>query len=252
MCSQMTFDYTPAPDAAYSPTGPSGLLTDDASASNESKATEDEAAMLMLPMGHEQAYSERQRRVMRQRTLGLRRHHFQQYPYFYKSAQQVTSLNEKPRELDPLEESKYNFNRHYAFNAPTLSPGEAVLGLRQAFRGIANSEFTTRSANAGVDDSVEVTWSASGVRTEVVDPDKDKREAAAENAAKAPGRSRAKLDDEEEAEETESSLQRRLMIEKKIKVLKSEDDEMWKAVLHRRKVEAARQLQSEIIKAPVE
>jgi uncharacterized ubiquitin-like protein YukD len=241
MCSQMTFEYSNASTDKNSPPGsilPGSLLSND-DASQESRGSEDEQAKIMLPIGHEQAYVERQRRVMRQKTLGLKRYHFQQYPYFYKSPKKM-HVAEKPRVLHPLEEARYNFNKHFAFNAPLLSPGEKVLGLRQAFEGIQNSEYDTKGANSGVDDSVDIIWSATGVRTEVVDPEKEKLEA--EKLAQEMRGGRKKVM-EDTPVETEAALQRRLMIEAKVKILADEDDKMWQSVQHRRKLDAARAIQ---------
>jgi len=240
MRSMMSFEYIkPNVNVEIRPIG-----SDEASVGSLSQQASDEGdrARIMLPVGHEQAYSQSQSAILKKKTLGLRSYHYQQYPHFYKSpqkgAQSPMQQAPSPRTLSPLELSKTTFRKHFPFNAGLISPGERVLALRQAFDGIERHELDTLAANGGVDDSIEKRWKSTGEIAEVTEG--KERPRMAEMGASRRNNSLEDADDEGRAEdESQSEAQRRLIIERKIQILLNEDDLMWAAAKHRRKIEAA-------------
>lgn len=241
MRSQMSFEYI-APNVHMEIGSQGG--NDDASLGSSSQCSEEEStiARIMLPVGHEQAYMQAQKAILKKKTLGLRSYHYQQYPHFYKSPQKATqpsggqSQPQSPRTLSPLELSKTTFRKHFPFNAGLISPGERVLALRQAFDGIERHEIDTLAANGGVDDSVEKKWKATGESSDV-NEGKEGRPGLSTTGGR---RNNGFESDDEEDEESKAKAARQLIIAKKIKILNNEDDLMWAAAKHRRKIEAAR------------
>jgi len=168
MCSSLSFDYLQSPGYLTRQLEMQGLHGE--GDENDSLDSEDQGGKIMLPIGHRQIHLQAQRSVQKQKTLVLRRAHYQEYPYFHKRedtvirdpvcvppvrtllglppaktsgvpvmdrAQPRTSTPggtewglSPPRRLNAIEESRH-MSSHFAFNDHQLSPGEKVLSLRQ-------------------------------------------------------------------------------------------------------------------------
>jgi len=245
MRSQMSFEYIKPKINMEIGSGAGG---DDVSLGSGSLQSneENEVARIMLPVGREQAHAQAQSAILKRKTLGLRSYHYQQYPYFYKSPQktaQSPTQASSPRTLSPLELSKTTYRKHFPFNAGLISAGERVLALRQAFGGIERHELDTLAANGGVDDSIEKRWKSAIESSDVTD--------GKERPSMQLGASRRNIgfedsDDEGKEDEESHAAARRLIIERKIQILQSEDDLVWAAAKHQRKVEAARLIEESI------
>ncbi len=259
MCSQMSFHYSRSLGENKSSMGSqsaNGLASDDESRVSGQRSHSDaeaEGARIMLPVGHEQAYAQSQKQILKQKTLGLRSYHYTQYPHFYKSPPKnaPSPLGRGQRALDPLEHSKFTFRKHIPFNAALVSPGEKVLALRQAFDGISRHEINTLSANGGVDDSVERGRGLAGENSSAAEAPKDKHESKVlsytERSAHSIRRNNGFDDlDGDKGMSEDADLAKRLSIEHKISILAREDDLMWSAVRHRRKVAAAKAIEDSI------
>ena len=224
MCSALSFDYVPS----------QGRLKhhfEEGHDFSQHAPMEDkkEEGKILLPVNHENIYKDQQSKILKQKTLGLKRAHYQNYPNFHKDPSTKEFDPRSPtllRDPNPVEDNRRMFGDRFAFNDHFLSPGEKIFSLRQAFDNLGRGEMDVRAANNGRDDSTIDPRYTTVVRTPITpasmkkedDPDKE-------------GEMLRRAKEEED---------RNASIAAKVAVLKQEDSIIIQALQHhkREKVEA--------------
>lgn len=273
LASSVSFDYTPVKHAhsphhhgqqGGSPTGtdngvggrrsPSPIVDGDEGAEQDTHSS----PKVVLPVNHREAYEENQLKIYKQKTLVLRRAHYQNYPNFHKdpARKQVDHRTGTLRDPTPLEDHKRLHGNNFAFNDHALSPGMKVLALRQAFDNLETGELDVRAANNGIDHSEVDPRYTTVVRTPATPGLMSSPNMAAGRASMlgshATGASTATAatssgEDAENKEEQlarreKEELERQARIAAKIATLQQEDDVIVQALQHRRRDANEREL----------
>lgn len=204
----------------------------------EEKENEEERgtkAKVMLPINHEKIYEDRQRKILKQKTLVLKRDHYRNYPNFHKdpAAKEYDSSKDILRDPTALEDNRRMYGDRFAFNDHCLSPGEKIFSLRQTFDDVSRGDVDVQTANNGRDDSSIDPRYTTVVRTPMTPGTLEKSKLFAN-------------DDESSDKDTETlrrekeEVERASSIAAKMAVLKREDQVILQALQHhkREKVEA--------------
>lgn len=199
---------------------------------------------VMLPINHREAYEDNQRNVYKQKTLVLRRAHYQNYPNFHKEPgrKEVDQRTGGLRDPTPLEDHKRLHRNNYAFNDHFLSPGQKIFALRQAFDNLESGAMDVRAANNGVDNSEIDPRYTTVVRTPATPGLMSSGAGVGVSSgryAHGHGGGGGTSDDENKEEQLArremEELERQARVASKITVLQQEDSVIVQALQHRRR-----------------
>jgi len=82
MCSSLSFDHRQSPGFIARQQELHAIHGGEEDA--DSANSEDRGGKIMLPFGHQQIHQSQQHSTLKQKTLILKRAHYQEYPYFHK------------------------------------------------------------------------------------------------------------------------------------------------------------------------
>ena len=266
LASSVSFDYTPIkrarspqqgqgqgqggsptgtdPGSRRSPVPGDGDMQDSPGAGTEA------SPKFVLPVNHREAYEESQRKVYKEKTLVLRRAHYQNYPNFHKDPQRKEwdPRTGSLRDPTPLEDHKRLHGDNYAFNDHFLSPGQKVLALRQAFDNLETGALDVRAANNGVDHSEVDPRYTTVLRTPATPGLLGSGALSAGRAGSVHGSVGANVGEDAEnkaeqlARREKEEMERKARIAAKIATLQQEDDVIVQALQHRRRDASEREL----------
>ena len=109
----------------------------------------------ILPINHREIHEDTQKRIFKQKTLGLRRMHYQNYPNFHKDEahKEVDRRSGQLRDPTPLKTTD-DFTVTIMHSMTHSYPQDKkVLALRQAFDNLEHGHMDVRMANNGMDHS---------------------------------------------------------------------------------------------------
>lgn len=230
MVSTLSFDYVRARqrNKTYNE---EGLISYEEEQEEEEKGGKEGEGKILLPVNHDKIYEENQRKILKQKTLVLKRAHYQNYPNFHKdpSLKEYDPSKDLLRDPTALEDNRRMHGDRFAFNDHCLSPGEKIFSLRQAFDHVGRGEMDVRTANNGRDDSSIDPRYTTVVRTPMTPASLEK----------------AKLlqvkDDEKGEKDTEmlrrekEEAERASSIAAKMRVLQQEDQVILQALQHHKR-----------------